>query len=786
MFSEKFIKATHSYATYEKAVHAPYLRKTFSLEAVPKRAVLTLTCTGFYRLFVNGTELTKSLLAPAVTNPDEILFYDTYDITPCLRTGKNVLGFWLGNGFSNSVGGYIWDFDTARFRSAPKLAFCFNSPELSFEADGAVRCHASPITFDDLRSGEHYDARLEIKDWNLPDLDDTDWAPAIEVEAPRGILTENNTDPIVISEEQRPRHVMPGYSKTEDTGFMRSRSVTLSKTAFYQPNSEETGTLFAFENNIAALPRLRIKGKPGQKIVIQAAEHHDADGRINYQSIASFYPFGFAQRDIYICSGNGEMEEYIPSFTYHGARCYLVMGLEPEQVTADTLTALKLHSDLTPMGDFSCSDEVANKLVDCAKNSLLSNFVYFPTDCPHREKNGWTGDAAISAEYTTQLYDAERSYIQWLKQIAAVQKPDGSLPGIVPTTGWGFRWGNGPLWDQVLVELPYRIYQYRGSTAPFAFVSDAVMRYLNYISKIRTPRGTVDIGLGDYAGGRSSASDYLCPEEVSSTAVSYRICRQAEALFRAVGMDLQARFASNLADELYTAFRRNFIDFSTMAVRSRCQTAQAVAIVNGLFTPAEEYLAYGVLRTLIHEEGDFLEGGMMAGRLVFRLLAKHGDAELAWRMIMRADGPTRASWVVKNGLSSLAESNKEVRAPGADMSLNHHWQGDFVGFYIAHVAGLQINPDGEGPEHVRIAPNFIEALSHAKATYRTVCGVISVSWQRVEEHILLTVEKPEDIYGEIILPSGYQFRSKQSGGDHKFIGRKFSPLQNDIYIVEKI
>ena len=127
MISTKFIKATQDFATYEKPVNAPYIRKSFTLEALPEKAVATLTSTGFYRFWVNGTELTASRLAPCITNPDDIIFYDTYDVAKYLKEGENCFAFLLGNGMSNSIGGFIWDFDKALFRSAPKLAFAFEA-----------------------------------------------------------------------------------------------------------------------------------------------------------------------------------------------------------------------------------------------------------------------------------------------------------------------------------------------------------------------------------------------------------------------------------------------------------------------------------------------------------------------------------------------------------------------------------------------------------------------------------------------------------------------------------
>ena len=127
MFSEKFICAGYDYTTYTFHVPAPYFRKTFEIDGEVKKCVITLTGLGFYELYVNGQRLTKGILAPYISNPDDLVYYDEYDITECLVPGKNVLGIMLGNGMQNAPGGQIWDFDIAAFRGAPRTAFCVST-----------------------------------------------------------------------------------------------------------------------------------------------------------------------------------------------------------------------------------------------------------------------------------------------------------------------------------------------------------------------------------------------------------------------------------------------------------------------------------------------------------------------------------------------------------------------------------------------------------------------------------------------------------------------------------
>ena len=161
-----FIKATNEYCTLDKFVSAPYLRRSFEIEALPDSAEISICGLGFYRLFINGHEITRGHLAPYISNPDHICYYDTYDLLPYLFEGKNAIGIILGNGFINSVGGYIWDFDKAVFRGAPRVALSLvvKSGEVitEIESDTDFKVHPSPIFFDDIRYGEYYDARETV------------------------------------------------------------------------------------------------------------------------------------------------------------------------------------------------------------------------------------------------------------------------------------------------------------------------------------------------------------------------------------------------------------------------------------------------------------------------------------------------------------------------------------------------------------------------------------------------------------------------------------------------
>lgn len=157
------------------------------------------------------------------------------------------------------------------------------------------------------------------------------------------------------------------------------------------------GFIYDFGVNSAGLCRLKIKGGKGQRVDMYFGEVLK-DGILFQENIVCDKNVRYSQHDAYICRGGGT-EVFVPRFTYHGFRYVYVTGITKEQACADLLTYLVFNSDLKEVGGFDCSDAVANKLQEITRRSTLSNMYYFPTDCPHREKNGWTGDLVLSAEH---------------------------------------------------------------------------------------------------------------------------------------------------------------------------------------------------------------------------------------------------------------------------------------------------------------------------------------------------------------------------------------------------
>lgn len=731
-FPDKFIAATTEFTTKEKHVPAPYFRKRFHFTK-GKTAEIRICGLGFYELYINGVNVTKGRLAPYITNPDEALYYDDYDVTSYLTDGENVIGVWLGNGMQNNPYGDIWDFDKAAFRSAPKFAMAFyEDGEIAFESDTSFVTKPSPIVFDDLRAGEHYDARLEIDGWNTLNVDDSDWQNAISAITPTGEKKLVESEPILVHREIAP--------------------VSVKKT----PSGKY---LYDFGINFTGVCRLKIKGERGQEIRLTHGEIV-LDGELDLRNVINVDigpREGYDHCDWYTLKGEG-VETYTPRFTYHGFQYVEVQGLTDEQATLDLLTFEVMHSAVKKRGEFLCSDEIANVIQESTQRSDLSNLFYVPTDCPHREKNGWTGDIALSAEQMLVNFAVEKTLEDWLFSVRNAQDDRGAIPGIVPTGGWGFAWGAGPNWDDVLFEIPYQTYRYTGDVKIIQDNLVAMKTYLRYMETKKNEEGLFEYGLGDWAQPKSHFQ-FTTPTEITDSIKCADMCDKAAKMAKLVGDEEMAAYAQGLAEEIRKAIKKKYIQDGKLTITE--QTALAYALYYDISKEDEETLR-GQLLERIAQDDEVFTTGVLGARVLFRVLSDMGQGDLAYKLITQNRYPSYGYNVIR-GTRTLAEQFYPLSARGWERedgqkhdSLNHHFWGDVSAWFILRVAGIQINPDFYRPDSVVIAPDFLDGLTFAQGKIAHRKGDVFSRWERVDGGaIKLIVIIPQGVEGILRLPIGY-------------------------------
>ncbi len=725
-----YISGREDFNSPDSYVPQPYFRRNFEVKAGLMSATLTIGALGFYEVHINGKDITVGEMASYRANPDHFVYFDRYDITDKLTEGKNVLASVLGNGIQNTVV-RIWGGLRFPWRSAPAVSFTI---ELRYEdettetiiSDENTLCSDSPILFNDYYFGEYYDARLEQKGWDTIDFDDSAWRKSILRKAPRGEARICESEPVKVHEERKPVSITP----------------------------YEDGYIYDFGLNGAGLCRLHINGVAGQKIVTKHFEVM-VDGKPYYKNLC-YNGCERMQEDEYTCAGGEAF--HTPKFTYHGFRYVFVTGITPEQATKELLTYLVIHTDVVKRGSFWCDNEVINKIQEATVRSDLSNLVHIPTDSPHREKNGWTADAALSAEQMLYNLGPENLFKEWMRSVYRSVNSEGMIPGIIPTADWGYEDFNGPCWDCVLAYLPYYVYKFRGDKEIIREAANPLMHYLTYLYSILRPDDLIEApgGLGDWAQtGRSSGRAFKTPVIVTDSIISMDIANKSAFIFDELGMPENAEYARKLAKRLYDGMRKNFFIYETGYVNGDTQTSCAMAIFYGLVEGEEKQkvLEY-LLNLIINKDKEHMNVGVLGNKVLFRVLCDNGYADLALKMIVRPDFPSFGN-LIERGATTLWEFHDPEG--GKIDSLNHHFWGDISAWFYQYLAGIDINPTAKDITHVNIAPVFPVGVNAVRAEHELVQGKLSVSINRTEKEGSIEISCPDAVHGEIILPEGWHF-----------------------------
>ena len=756
VLSKKFICATKERNTFIKSVNAPYIRKNFELSNLPTELFITVSALGFYEIYINGKHITKGKLAPYISNPNDIYYYDKYDILPFVKKGKNTLAFILGNGFKNCVGGFCWEIDKAEFVGPPQIAFAIggviNDKPFVIEADTNVKTYPSPILFDDYRTGCHYDARLEMNGWNLPEFDDSKWNNVFLADTPKGKGKLCTAPPVECYCELKPVEVR--RAELDDT-FESRYEFEGVKPRF---PIQYSGWLYDFGENNTGVIRLELKNtRPGQIIELQHCEYINHLGKPSYNN-TFFIPDGYSQRDIYICKG-AEVEIFEPYFTYHGFRYCFITGLDDEQATESAATFCLWASEHKSRGGFTCSDDRINSLQDMCRRSDISNMIYFPTDCPQREKNGWTGDVTVSAEQFLLNFDFDKSLVEWLRNVCAAQNDKGMFPAYVPSAEKGYRWGNGPIWDNVITELPYQLLRYTGDITSAKECAVSIIKYLHYADTKRNDEGLLEYGLGDWLKPKNELP--VATKEFVDSTMIYVLCAQAKELFQKLGMAAEQNYAKTLAEDIKNAVCKKYINNKKAVADGGIQTSQVLALYFDLFDEAARDKAANNLIVSINENNNQHDCGMIGIRYLFHALSKAGYTDKALEILL-SEG-TGYGEFLKHSLTTLPESFDQFDKNGDTVrrSLNHHFMGDISHFFISEIAGIHVNDDFVSAVNIDIKPNFVKELTFAQAHFENDLGLIKTRWER-KDKLILSVTKTKDICGLVILPEGYCFKDKST------------------------
>ena len=707
---------------YGASFAAPMLRTSFDIGKKITEARVYVCGLGYYELEINGERVGDQVLAPAFTRYDRSACYQIFDVTAHLHGGDNAIAAMLGNGWYNCQTKEVWNFHEAPWRGQPKLLcqlrICFDdgSEQLVCTGSGWRVWNSGPVVFDSLRNGETNDARREIGGWSLAGFDDSGWEPAIVVPGPGGVMRSQQMTPIRVTATLKP--------------------VSVKK-------NREGVWVFDLGQNISGWIRLHVEGAPGTEVTMRYGEKLSEDGGVDQSNIDVFIKSGDTQTDRYILSGAGS-ETWEPRFTYHGFQYVEISGFPGEPILA-SVEGRVVHTDFAARGGFTSSNELLNKIQNAARWSTLGNYHGIPTDCPQREKNGWTGDAQVSAEQVLLNFDPMTAYHKWMADFRDVQRPSGQLPGIVPTGGWGFLWGCGPAWDIAAVLIPWYLYVYCGDVTILEDQYDSIKSYIDFLATMAVD-SIVGFGLGDWCPPEGGPDDHKCPTAVTDTAYYYVGASVLSKIAFLLGRNSDGERYGLIAEKIRDAFRDKFVRGANGEVEGNSQTSLACALYQGMINDDEIPAILRSLEAAVEQTDRHIDCGILGTKYLLHTLTEYGRADLAYDIATQEDFPSWGYWL-KQGATTLWERWK------GDPSRNHHMYSDVSAWFYKGLAGINPDPGCSGFKHIIFKPNPVSELRFAKAWHRSLYGRIECGWAQNEEGLELKVVVPPNTRATISFPT---------------------------------
>lgn len=725
-FGGKWLSAAapaRSDVSYEPS---PYFRKTFTLSKRVKRARAYICGLGYHELYLNGEKVGDHVLDPAFTRYDKRVLYATHDVTDQLVRNANAVAAVLGNGWYNMHTRAVWDFDKAPWRDRPTMMcqiyvqFADGSSK-TITSDSSWKVSTGPIVFDSIRNGETYDAKLEMPGFSTADYDDSAWEPALVVPGPEGKLAAQMLPPIKVTKTIKPLRL------------------TEPKAGVY---------VFNMGQNIAGWARLKVRGPAGTKVVMKYAERLNANGTIDQEEIGKFIKQWEPQTDTYILKGHG-IEIWEPRFVYHGFQYVQVTGLA-EKPTLDTLCGRVVHTSFEPVGEFVCSNDLFNSIQRNTIWSYVGNFHGYPTDCPHREKNGWTGDAHLAAEQGLLNFASASAYTKWMNDFKDEQRPTGELSAIIPTGGWGYQWGNGPAWDSAYVLIPWYLYQYCGDIRTLGEHYDRLKLYVDYLTS-KASDHIVSIGLGDWAPAKTKT-----PEKVTSTGYYYCDALVVSEIAKLLGHSDDAKRYADLAGSIKDAFNREFFDPQTGQYAGGTQTAMSCALYHGLVETEHRERVLNNLIKSIRENDGHLDAGILGTKYLLNALTENGRADVAYTIASQTTYPSWGHWIAR-GATTLWE-----QWDGSG-SRNHIMFGDISAWFYKALAGINPDPAAAGFKRIVIRPHPVGDIKWARAEHNSMYGKIESAWHRKGRKFTLEATIPVNTTATVYVPTDNAGTVTESG-----------------------
>ena len=754
------------------------LQKEFYVNPNLTLAVLHISGLGHCELSLNGSKVGDYLLTPGWTNYKKTVLYDTYEVTQILKTGANAIGIVLGNGMYNIQPDseryvkFINTFGPLKAIAQLHLQYSDGSTQI-IGTDGSWKVSPGPITFSNVFAGEDYDANLEPDGWNKTGFQfGNKWTEAVETEVPGGELKGlSNAAPPVKAIE----------------------TLTPVKTTKIKSNV----WVYDLGQNASVMPKIKVKGPKGSFIRILPAELLNPDGTVDRHSVTQEGDGTLGETEAtrnstrpawwqYTLKGSGT-ETWFPKFYYHGARYFQVelfsSEKDVESPVVEELQGVVVHASAAPIGTFSCSNDLFNRIHKLVRWAQRSNMMSVLTDCPHRERLSWLEQYHLNGPSLRYNFDMISAFRKGMKDMSDSQLANGFVPNIAPEyfiagppeLTNGFR--NSPEWGSAFIIVPWQQYLFSGDISLLKKHYKSMKRYIDFLSKTAKNK-IIPTGLGDWydLGPKEPWGSQLTPEPLTATAIYFYDCWIFARVAEFLGKQDEAKEYDKLASEIRDAFNKEFYNPQAGFYATNSQTANAIPLVLNIVEPQNRKRVVSAIVEDVRKRGNALTSGDVGYRFLLKALAMEGYSDVIYDMNNQSERPGYG-YQLKMGATSLTE--KWDAGVGYLGSHNHFMLGQINEWFFNDLAGIGVDPEGAGFRTFIIKPMIIKDLKWVKGSYKSVSGLISSNWKKQKDNFSLNLEIPANSVAIVYIPANEEssvMESSKHAGEAE--GIQFIKIEN--------
>ena len=669
---------------------------------------------GFFEVYVNREKVGDHVLDPAQSTYSKRIYYETFDVGSLLHQGGNSIVIPVAPGWMG----------TPRLRAQLEVVYT-DGTHYIMNTDSFRHVTPGPTVYSTVFDGEAYDAREDFDFiWEPgvpPLLMDKQWAWAHNTDDPVGVMCAARVEPIRVVDEITPTLVA---------------------------NPAEGIYTFDAGRNLAGWVSINVHGEAGSTIKLYFAETLRDDGSVNQDNLRNAKAF-----DSYTCRGGGN-EKWEPSFTYHGFRYFQVEGLTYKPAAEDFKVKV-VRTDVATIGQFSCSDELANRIHRMVVNTEASNLHSVPTDCPQRdERMGWLNDLTVSHEIAMYNFNMARFFPKFARDITDTQDAAGTITCVAP-----FRFGMRPA-DPVSASyllMPLHAYEFYGNRHAISDEFEGMKRWVDYL------RTRCDDGILQYSyyGDWCPPKDYLMdpngsgvsrdtPGLLMSTGYLYLCEKMLSQMARALGRENVAMTYAGYAEQTKTAFQREYWREDVGGYAANNQACNAFALYLGIPSDAQHPRVVQNLVNDVRDKGHHLTTGNLCTKYVLDVLADNGYTDDAWAIVTQTTYP---SWgfMLEKGATTVWE-RWEYLTGDAMNSHNHPMMASVDAWFYRYLLGIAPQFDYPGFERFTLKPYVPTALKQAEGTLETVKGTISSSWRQNDGKFVWNINIPANSQAEVFVP----------------------------------